>query len=120
MAPPQGLKLYIIVIYREMLKHHLQERLQGSSPNLAQMFLMGSRPSVFTFYVDPKSKMATLASDWLRHFQLLLKNGCMNLCQKLAQMFVMGSRPSVVTFYVDPKSKMATLASDLLIHFQLL
>jgi len=38
----RGLKFYTIV-YREMLeKYSPQELLQGSTPNLAQMFLMGS------------------------------------------------------------------------------
>jgi len=46
-----------------------QEQLQGSTPILAQMFLMGSQPSVVTFCVDTKSNMATLASDWPIHFQ---------------------------------------------------
>jgi len=37
-----------------------QERPRESTPNLTQMVLMGFRPSVFTFYVDPKSKTAIL------------------------------------------------------------
>jgi len=32
---------------------------------------MGFQPSVVTFKVDPKANMATLASDWLTHFELL-------------------------------------------------
>jgi len=51
-----------------------EEWLKGSTPNLPQMFLMRSRPSVVAFQVDPKSNMAALASDWLTHFELLLKN----------------------------------------------
>jgi len=35
-----------------------QERLKGSYPNLAQMFLIGFRPSVVTFKVDQNSNMA--------------------------------------------------------------
>jgi len=35
------------------------------------MFLMRSLPSVLTFYVDQKSKMATLAFDWLTYKKLL-------------------------------------------------
>jgi len=31
-------------------------------------------PSVVTFQVHPKCNMATLASDWLTDFELLLKN----------------------------------------------
>jgi len=52
MTPPQGLKLLHSNIYREMLKKSSQEWLMGSTPNLAQMFLMGSQPSVVTFYVE--------------------------------------------------------------------
>jgi len=33
------------------------------------------------FYVDSKSKMAALVSDWLIHFQFLLKNSCRDLLQ---------------------------------------
>jgi len=58
-----------------------QERLKGSTPNLPQMFLMRSQPSVVTSQVDPKSDMAALASDWLTHFELLLKNGWRDLLQ---------------------------------------
>jgi len=40
-----------------------QERLKGSTPNLPQMFFMMFQPSIVTFKDDPKSKMASLASD---------------------------------------------------------
>jgi len=51
-----------------------QEQLQpqGSTSILAQIFLMESRPSVITFYVDVKSKMAALASDWLTYKKLII------------------------------------------------
>jgi len=42
---------------------------------------LGSWPSVVTFEVDPKSNMAALASDWLTHCQLHLKNDWRNLLQ---------------------------------------
>jgi len=73
----------------------------GIYSNLAQMVLMGSTPSVVTVtcFVDPKSKLAVLASDWLTHFQLLLKNGLQEYTPNLAQILFMGwSQPSVVTF----------------------
>jgi len=57
-----------------------QERLKGFTPNLPQMFLMRSRPSVVTFQVNLKSNMSTLVSDWLTHFELL-KNGWRDLLQ---------------------------------------
>jgi len=46
--------------------------LKGSTPNLAQMFLMRSRPSVVTFYVDHKSNMTTIAFDWLTYKKLII------------------------------------------------
>jgi len=65
-----------------------QERLKGSTPNLPQMFLMRSRASCIIFYVDPKSNMAAVASDWLKHFELLLKNGWRNLRQTCHKCFL--------------------------------
>jgi len=71
---------------------------------------MWSPPCVVTFYVDLKSKMATLASDWLTHFQLFLKNGYRDLpVLQMAQMFIAGSRLSVVNFFVEQKSKMTAI-----------
>jgi len=58
-----------------------QEQHQWSSPNLPQMFLMRSWPSVVTFYAVPKCNMATLSSNLLTHFQHLLKNDWRNLLQ---------------------------------------
>ena len=51
-----------------------QEPQVGLTPNLVQMFYTRSHTSVVTFRGRQKSKMATMASDWLRHFELLLKN----------------------------------------------
>jgi len=61
-------------------KRFSQKLLQGSTPNLAQMFLMRTWLSVVTFYVDLKFKMAALASDWMTRFQLLLRNGVSTKC----------------------------------------
>jgi len=46
-----------------------QVQLQGYTPHLAQTFLLGYSSSVVTLYMDLKSKIATLASDRLTHFQ---------------------------------------------------
>jgi len=54
--------------------------MQGSTPNLAHVSY-GVLISCCYFHVDVKSKMATLASDWLTHFELLLKNCCRDLLQ---------------------------------------
>jgi len=48
---------------------------------LPQMFLMRFRPSVVTFQIDLRSNMAAVASYWLAHFELLLKNGWWDLHQ---------------------------------------
>jgi len=72
-----------------------QVRLQGSAANLSQIYLMLSKPCVVTFYVDPKSNMA---SDWKTHFRLLFKNGCMDLLQSWHKCPLWGSRESVLLF----------------------
>jgi len=41
--------------------------------------IIGSWPNVVTFEADLKSNMAALATDWLTHFELLLKNDCRDL-----------------------------------------
>lgn len=51
---------------------------------LPQMFPWGFSRSVVSFWSDSKPKIATLASDWSRHFRLLRKH-CMRShqnCQK--------------------------------------
>jgi len=67
--------------FADTLSTSSQEWLKGSTPNLPQMFPVRSWPSVVTFDVDPKSNMAALASDWLIHYQLLLKNDWRDLLQ---------------------------------------
>jgi len=49
-----------------------QERLKGSTSNLAQIFLLRSWTSVVTFYVDQKYNMATLAFDLLTYKKLII------------------------------------------------
>ena len=63
---------------------------------------------VCVFCADPSSKMAALASDWLKYFWLLLPNHWMDFDETLYQ---------VCVFRADRKSKMAALASDWLKHF---
>jgi len=58
-----GLNFYIVMHRKMLQKCSSQELLLESTPNMAQMFLMRSRLSVVTVYVDLKSKMAALASD---------------------------------------------------------
>ena len=75
---------------------------------------------VCVFRADWKNKMATLASDWLRHFRLLLWNRWTEFnknWQGARSQFIL---PSLCFFRDDWKNKMAALASDWLRHFRLL
>ena len=65
-----------------------------------------------------KNKMAALASDWLRHFRLLLWN-CEKNSTKLDSKQDLNALYQVCVFRADQKNKMAALASDWLRHFQL-
>ena len=63
--------------------------------------------------------MAALASDWLRHFRLLLWNRWTELNETWQEARSPCPLPSLC-FRADRKNKMAALASDWLRHFQLL
>ena len=63
--------------------------------------------------------MAALASDWLRHFRLLLWN-CERNSTKLDRKQDLNALYQVCVFLADRKNKMAALASDWLRHFRLL
>ena len=80
-----------------------------------------STPSTkFVFFrADWKNKMAALASDWLRHFWLLLWNHWTVFKETWQEVRSQRPLPSFV-FWADRKNKMAALASDWLIHFRLL
>ena len=62
--------------------------------------------------------MATLASDWLRHFCLLLWNCWMGF-NKLDMKQDLNVLYQVYVFQANQKNKMATLTSDCLRHFRL-
>ena len=92
--------------------NRIQRNLTGSK------ILMSSTKFAF-FWADPKNKMAALASDWLRHFRLLLWNRWteFNETWQEADLNVLYH---VCVFRADPKNKMAALTSDWLRHFRLL
>ena len=71
------------------------------------------------FQSNQKIKITTLASDWLRHFQLLLSNNITELNQTLQEARTQHPLPSLC-FRVDQKTKMAALAYDWVRHFLLL
>ena len=71
------------------------------------------------FRADRKNKMAALASDWLRHFRLLLWNRWTEFNKTWKEARSQRPLPSLC-FWADWKNKMAALASDWLRHFRLL
>ena len=71
---------------------------------------------VCVFRADRKNKMATVASDWLIHFRLLLWTEFNETWQEARSQRALPS----LYFRADPKNKIAALASDLLRHFRLL
>ena len=74
---------------------------------------------VCVFRADRKNKMAALASDWLRHFRLLLWN-CWTEFNESWRKQDLNVLYQVCVFWADRKNKMAALASDWLSHFRLL
>ena len=74
---------------------------------------------VCVFRADRKNKMAALASDWLRHFRLLLWNHWTEFNETWQEARSQCPLPSLC-FRADRKNKMAALASDWLRHFRLL
>ena len=74
---------------------------------------------VCVFRADRKNKMAALASDWLRHFQLLLWNRWTEFNETWQEARSQHLLPSLC-FRADRKNKMAAPASDWLRHFRLL
>ena len=74
---------------------------------------------VWFFRADRKNKMAAQASDWLRHFRLLLWNRWTEFNKTWQEARSQRPLPSLC-FSADLKNKIAALASDWLRHFRLL
>ena len=74
---------------------------------------------ICVFQTDRKNKMAALASDWLRHFRLLLWTAEQN-STKLDRKEDLNILYQVCIFRADQKNTMAALASYWLRHFWLL
>ena len=74
---------------------------------------------VCVFRADRKNKMAALASDWLRHFRLLLWNRWTEFNETWQEARSQCSLQSLC-FSGRSENKMAALASDWLRHFRLL
>ena len=74
---------------------------------------------VCVFRADRKNKMAAPASDWLRHFRLLLWNRWTEFNETWQEARSQCPLPSLC-FWADRKYKMAALTTDWLRHFRLL
>ena len=74
---------------------------------------------VCVFQADRKNKMATKASNWLKHFRLLFWNHGTEFNETWQEARSQCSLPSLC-FSGQSKNKMAALASDWLRHFWLL
>ena len=75
---------------------------------------------VCVFWADPKNKMAALASDWLRHFRLLLQNCWTEFSETWQEASSQCLLPGLCFSGKLGKNKIAALASDWLRHFRLL
>ena len=75
---------------------------------------------VLCFWADRKNKMAAPASDWLRHFRLLLWNHWNGIQQIFTGSKISTSSSKFVFFSDRSENKMATPASDWRRHFLLL
>ena len=74
---------------------------------------------ICVFRADLKNKMASPASDWLRHFRLLLWNRWTEFNETWQEARSQRLLPSFC-FWADRKNKMAAPASDWLRHLRLL
>ena len=74
---------------------------------------------VCVFWADRKNKMAALASDWLRHFQLLLWNGWTEFNETWKEARSQRPLPSLC-FSGQSEKQDGALASDWLRHFRFL
>ena len=75
---------------------------------------------VCVFWADRKNKMAALASDWLRHFWLLLWNRRTEFSETWQEASSQCLLPCLCFSGKSEKNKMAALGSDWLRHFRLL
>ena len=74
---------------------------------------------VCVFRADRKNKIAAAASDWLRHFQLLIWNRWTEL-RETWQETDLNVLCQICVFQADQKNKMNALGSDWLKHSRLL
>ena len=108
----QSLTFHIFDFFSETAERNSMKLHRKQDPNVLY--------KVCVFRADQKNKMAALASDWLRHFQLLLWNRLNGIQRNLTGSKISTSSTKFVFFGADRKNKMAALASDWLRYFRLL
>ena len=95
------------------------ETAERNSTKLDRMQDLNVLYQVCVFRADRKNKMAAPASDWLRHFRLLLWNQCTEFNETWQEARSQRPLPSLCFSGLSEK-RMAALASDWLRHFRLL
>ena len=98
---------------------YFSETAERNSTTLDRKQDLNALYQVCVFRADRKNKMAALASDWLRHFQLLLWNHWPEFDKTWQEARSQPPLPSLC-FSGWSKNKTAILASDWLRHFRLL
>ena len=109
MRCPSSVRLSV----RPSLTFHIfdffSETTERSSTKLVRKQYLNALYQFCVFHVDRKNKMATLASDWLRHFRLLLWNRWKEFNETWQE--AISHRPlasyQVCVFRTDLKNKMA-------------
>ena len=96
------------------------ETAEGNSTKLDRKQDLNALCQVCVFRVDRKNKMAALASDWPRHFRLLLWNHWTEFNETWQEARSKRPLPSLCFSGRIGKKNMAALASDWLRHFPLL
>ena len=99
--------------------HFSSENAEWNSIKLNRKQDLNVLDQVCVFRADKKKQDGALASDWLRHFPLLLWNCWTEIDETWQEWRYQHPLPSLY-FLDNRKNKMAALASDLLIHFQIL
>ena len=110
------------VVRLSLLTFHIfdfsSETIERNSTKLDRKQDLNLLYQVCVFRADRKNKMAATASDWLRHFGLLLWNRWMEFTETWQE--ARSQLPLLCVFRADRKNKMAALASDWRRHFRLL
>ena len=110
--PPRPLIGWDIIHFSSVTAEWNSTKLEGKQD-------LNALYQVCVFRADRKNKMATLASDWLRHFRLLW-NRWTEFNETWQEAKISTSSTKFVLFRPIQKNRMAVPASDWLRHFRLL